>query len=38
LLEQENSPFSGDFTIRNSSGTIIDFAGQIPPNRLPYGG
>jgi hypothetical protein len=23
---------------RNSSGTADDFAGQIPPNRLPYGG
>ena len=25
-------------TIRNSSGTPIDFAGQIAPNRLTYGG
>ena len=23
---------------RNSSSTRVDFSGQIPPNRLPYGG
>jgi len=23
---------------RNSSGTPVDFSGQISPNRLPYGG